>query len=124
MMTLLNHYLHRWQRVANRLLRDPELRDLVESAGSFLAGFGLSAASLGGYMQPFCLGVLCAGLPGWLPAAYALGSALGYWVFWKMQALTLKQSVQQSIGEHIQAEQHQLERQLIQILKQKSKACL
>ena len=87
MMTLLNHYLRRWQRVANRLLRDPDLRDLAESAGSFLAGFGLSAASLGGYMQPFCLGVLCAGLPGWLPAAYALGSVLGYWVFWKMQAL-------------------------------------
>lgn len=87
MMTLLGSYARRWQRVAIRFFRDPDLRGLVHTANSFLAGFCLSAASLGGYLQPFCLGILCAGLPGWLPAAYALGGALGYWVFWQMQGL-------------------------------------
>jgi hypothetical protein len=87
MMTMLGSYLRRWQRTAVRFLRDPDLRGLMQTGGSFLAGFCLSAASLGGYPQPFCLGLLCAGLPGWLPAAYAIGSTLGYWIFWEMQGL-------------------------------------
>ena len=55
--------------------------------GYFFAGFGLSAASLGSHLQPFCLGLLCAGMPGWLPAFFGVGSALGYWVFWGMKGL-------------------------------------
>lgn len=87
MNTLLGSYVRRWQRIAIRFLRDPELRGPLQTGGSFLAGFCLSAASLGGYLQPFCLGILCAGLPGWLPAAYAMGGALGYWIFWQMHGL-------------------------------------
>ena len=87
MMTMLAGYARRWQRTGRRLLADPDLRALLQTAGYFLAGFCLSAASLGSHLQPFCLGILCAGLPGWLPAFYAIGSALGYWVFWGMKGL-------------------------------------
>ena len=87
MMTLLGSYARRWQRVAMRLLRDPDLRVLLRTVASFGTGFCMSAASLGNYLQPFCMAILCVGLPGWLPAAYALGGALGYWVFWQMQGL-------------------------------------
>ena len=87
MITLLGNYLQRWQRMARRLVSDPELRGPLESCGCFLTGFALSAASLGNCLQPFCLGILCAGLPGWLPAVYAIGSALGYWIFWQTYGL-------------------------------------
>ena len=77
MITMLAGYVRRWQRTARRLLADPELQTPLRSIGYFLAGFCLSAASLGSSLQPFCLGLLCAGLPEWLPAVYAIGSALG-----------------------------------------------
>ena len=87
MMTLLGSYLRRWQRTVRRILADPELREPLRSGGYFLTGFCLSAASLGSSLQPFCLGLLCAGLPGWLPALYAMGSVLGYWIFWGVKGL-------------------------------------
>ena len=87
MITMLAGYVRRWQRTARRLLADPELQTPLRSIGYFLAGFCLSAASLGSSLQPFCLGLLCAGLPEWLPAVYAIGSALGYWVFWGTKGL-------------------------------------
>ena len=87
MMTMLGSYLHRWQRTARRILNDPDLKGPLRACGYFLAGFCLSAASLGSSLQPFCLGLLCAGLPGWLPGIYAIGGALGYWVFWGMKGL-------------------------------------
>ena len=87
MMTLLSGYLCRWQQTVDRITSDPELRSLLYSLGAFAAGLCLSAASLAGTLQPFCLSVLCAGLPGWLPMWYALGSALGYWLFWGMKGL-------------------------------------
>lgn len=66
---------------------DPQLRSLLELAGSFLGGFCLSAANFADLPQPFCLGVLCGGLPGWLPMSFALGSSLGYWLFWGTKGL-------------------------------------
>lgn len=65
-----------------RRLQQPQSRFLLAMIGAFFGGFCLSAAALDGRMQPFCLGALCAGLPGWLPMAFALGSSLGYRVFW------------------------------------------
>ena len=76
----------RWHYL-RRQLEDPQIRQLLYLAGSFLGGFCLSAASFGPLPQPFCLGVLCAGLPGWLPMPFALGSALGYWLFWGQRGL-------------------------------------
>lgn len=87
MMMLLGSQVQRWRQTFKRILEDPELRPPLLAAGSFLTGLCLSAASLGNHLQPFCLGVLCAGLPGWLPAWYAIGSALGYWMFWGIKGL-------------------------------------
>ena len=87
MITTLAGYVRRWQRTGRRIMADPELQAPLRSVGYFLAGFCLSAASLGSSLQPFCLGLLCAGLPGWLPAVYAIGAAVGYWVFWGMKGL-------------------------------------
>ncbi len=87
MIILLGSYARKWQRTTMRFLRDPELREPLRAAGAFVVGYCLSAASLGSFLQPFCLGILCAGLPGWLPAWYAMGSALGFWMFWEMAGL-------------------------------------
>ena len=74
--------LRRWKRQFRRLLADSRVQLPMYMAGSFLAGFCLSAASLGNLPQPFCLAVLCAGLSGWLPLTFSLGGCLGYWAFW------------------------------------------
>ena len=87
MMTALDSYVRRWRRTVQKIWADPELREPLMRLGYFFAGFGLSAASLGSHLQPFCLGLLCAGMPGWLPAFFGVGSALGYWVFWGMKGL-------------------------------------
>ena len=87
MMTMLGSYVRRWRRIARRILNDPDLQGPLRAGAYFLSGFCLSAASLGSSLQPFCLGLLCAGLPGWLPGIYAIGCALGYWVFWGMRGL-------------------------------------
>lgn len=71
-----------WQRRLGRYMADPAVRFFVELAAGFLGGFCLSAAGLGNLPQPFCLGVLCAGLPGWLGMAFSVGGSLGYWSFW------------------------------------------
>lgn len=76
-----------WQQFGQRLTDDPVVRPLLGLAVSFLGGFCLSAARLGNVVQPFCLAVLCAGLTGWLPMAFALGSSLGYWFFWGQEGL-------------------------------------
>ena len=87
MMTALDSYVRRWRRTVQKIWADPELREPLKRLGYFFAGFGLSAASLDSHLQPFCLGLLCAGMPGWLPAFFGVGSALGYWVFWGMKGL-------------------------------------
>ena len=61
---------------------EPKLRHPMKLLGCFLAGLCLSAASLGNHAQPIVLGVLCAGLGGWMPIPFASGAALGYWLFW------------------------------------------
>ncbi len=82
MMMVLTSALRRWQRLLRRLLMKQEVRIPAVGAGCFLLGLVLSGASLANYPQPFALGVLCAGLPGWLPVPYTLGAGLGYWLFW------------------------------------------
>ena len=82
--------MRRWKQKIKRQLAEPRLRQCLNMAAAFLAGLVLSAASLGNQYQPFCLAVLCAGLPGWLPLPFALGSSLGFRLFWGsagMQAL-------------------------------------
>lgn len=87
MMMLLGTYIRRWRRILRRIAAESELRTPLQMIGYFLLGLCLSAASLGNYAQPFCIALLCAGLPGWLPMSYAIGGALGYWIFWDVAGL-------------------------------------
>ncbi len=87
MMMVLTSYIRRWQRMLRRFVLKPELKGPAQLAVSFLMGMVLSAASLANTCQPFALGVLCAGLPGWLPLSFTLGSGLGYWLFWEQAGL-------------------------------------
>ena len=77
-MILLGTYLRRWQRLLRRLTLRPMLRRFAQFLLYGLAGFILSAASLGNQPQPFPMALLCAGLPGWLPVSCGLGSVMGY----------------------------------------------
>ncbi len=87
MMLTLGSYVRRGKRVLRRFLSDPKLRLPLKLAGCFLAGMALSAASLGNRPQPVVLGVLCAGIGGWLPIPFGLGAAAGYWLFWGQAGL-------------------------------------
>lgn len=82
MMLLLGSYVRRWRRMLRRVLMTPWVRQSLQLGGYMVLGFCLSAASLGSHVQPLCLAVLCAGLLGWEPVAFATGGALGYWLFW------------------------------------------
>ena len=62
-------------------LRDPVIHRLLTLAAYGAAGFCLSAASLGQQCLPLAMGFVWA-CGGWQAALAALGSALGYWVFW------------------------------------------
>ncbi len=81
-MMMLASYVRRWHRSVRRILRDPELRRPLGMAGCFLLGLVLSAGSLKQIPLPLPLGLLCAGLSGWMPVPFAMGGALGYWLFW------------------------------------------
>ena len=82
MITMLGSYVRQGQRLLRRVLGMQELKLPAAILAWFFAGFGLSAASLGNVMQPICLALLCAGVPGWMPLPFALGSGLGYHLFW------------------------------------------
>lgn len=87
MMITISSYYRRAQRIARRLLTDPRLRLPLRIGACLLAGFVLSAASLGNHAQPLVLALLCAGIGGWMPALIALGAAAGYWAFWGQAGL-------------------------------------
>jgi hypothetical protein len=87
MMITISSYYRRARRIARRLLTDPRLRLPLRVGACLLAGFVLSAASLGNHAQPLVLALLCAGIGGWMPALIALGSAAGYWAFWGQAGL-------------------------------------
>ncbi len=82
MMMVLSSMVRRWHRVLRRFLRQPELKLPAQMLGCFGLGLVFGAASLKNTPQPFALAVLCAGLPGWMPVPFALGSALSYRLFW------------------------------------------
>lgn len=82
MMMSLGTYVRRGQRFFRRWIGDPKLRAAAKGVGMTLAGFILSAASLGNSPQPLPLALLCAGVTGWPALLVALGSAVGYWLLW------------------------------------------
>ena len=81
MMVSLGVYVRRGQRVMKRWLLDPRIHTLVQSTAYLLAGFGISAASLGNRCQPLALGLICA-VTGWPALLIASGSMVGYLFFW------------------------------------------
>ncbi len=82
MLITLGSYVRRGKRVLRRLLAAPWLPLTLRVCGCFVLGFCLSAASLGNRAQPLVLGLLCAGIGGWMPVPVALGASAGYWLFW------------------------------------------
>ena len=80
-MISLQSYVRRGQYTLRRWALDPRIHTLVRCGCYVLAGFLLSAASLGDVALPLCLGLVCA-CSGWSALLCATGSLLGYWAFW------------------------------------------
>ncbi len=81
MMVTLGIYVRRWQRILRRWVSNPRIHELLQGVGYFLAGFCGSAASLGHRLQPIAIALLCA-QTGWPAVLLAIGSSLGYLLFW------------------------------------------
>ena len=77
----VDSYLHRGQNRIRQLAKDPRTGKAGRIAAYAAAGFCLSAASLANSPQTFCLGLISA-FTGWRSLVLALGSAVGYRVFW------------------------------------------
>lgn len=81
MMASLQSYVRRGKYRLRDLALNPKLHLFARAAGHFLAGFGLSAASLENCPIPLSLALTCAST-GWSSALVAAGGALGYRLFW------------------------------------------
>ena len=68
-------------RFWRQLTSQPQFYSLMRGGGCFLAGFCLSAASLHQQFLPLSVGLIC-GLTGVSSLIAAVGSILGYLVFW------------------------------------------
>lgn len=81
MIISLQSYMRKSRHLLRRWALDPRIHSAVQAAVYVLAGFCLSAASLGGFCLPLTMALVCAGT-GWFPLLTAAGGFLGYWVFW------------------------------------------
>lgn len=81
MMISLQSYVRRGKHKLRDLLLDPRLHLYGRAAAHFLAGFGLSAASLNNGPLPLSMGLVCA-CSGWSAVLVAVGGSLGYLFFW------------------------------------------
>lgn len=81
MMVALGIYVRRWQRTLRRWMLSPRFHMLAQTGAYILAGFLLSAASLGNMAQPLTLGLLCA-VSGWPAVLITAGGMAGYLLFW------------------------------------------
>ena len=73
-------YVRRGRRLFRQLIRQPRVLEIAQGMAYPLAGFFLSAASLGNSPQTFCLGLLCAAPAGWSLLLLAAGIG-GLWGF-------------------------------------------
>lgn len=80
-MMSLQTYVNQSRHTLRKWSVDPRLHVWAKNAAHVLAGFCLSAASLGNLAQPLCLGLVCA-LRGWPAVLAAIGGCIGYPVFW------------------------------------------
>lgn len=81
MMTTLNSCLRRGRHTLRRICLDARLQLWAKRCGQFLAGFVMSAASLGSRPQPLALALVITS-SGAGAVMTALGAGLGYLVFW------------------------------------------
>ena len=81
-MVSFQSYVRRGRRIFRQLTLQPRVLGILQGAAYALAGFFLSAASLGSFPQTFSLGLLCAAPAGWPLLLLATGSAGGYIFFW------------------------------------------
>ena len=80
-MVSVQSYVRKGRHMLRRWALNPRIHIAAQGIASVLSGFFLSAASLGGYAQPFAAGLVCA-LSGWSAALAALGGSVGYLLFW------------------------------------------
>ena len=80
-MTTIQSYVRRGRHVLRRMVVNPRVHMVFRGGGYFVAGFALSAASLGQGLLPLGLALVCA-CGGWSAVLGALGSAVGYRIFW------------------------------------------
>ena len=80
-MATLQTYIRKGRHTLRKYAYDPRVYIAARCLGYSLAGFCLSAASIGGYCQPIAMGLVCA-CSGWSAAMAAIGGGLGYLVFW------------------------------------------
>ena len=83
---MISSYVHQSQITLRRWALDPRVHRLARGGIHSLAGFCLSAASLGQGMLPLVMGLVWA-CRGWRAVLVAAGGALGYGVFWSSGSL-------------------------------------
>jgi len=81
MMVSLQSYMRRGQHLLRKWSVNPRLHALARAVAHLAAGFVLSAASLGQSAMPIAMGLVCA-CSGWSAVLAAVGSAVGYRLFW------------------------------------------
>ena len=81
MMITLQAYATQGKRKLKEFSADPRAQLGIRAAAYTLAGFLLSAASLGNVALPLAMGLVCA-CTGWPAVLSALGASLGYLTFW------------------------------------------
>lgn len=86
MMVSLQSYAQKGKYKLRDLLMIPKVQLYGRGVLWFLAGFGLSAASLDHKLMPLPAGLMF-GCGGWPATLAALGGSLGYTVFWGRQGL-------------------------------------
>ena len=80
-MISIGSYVRRGNHILRRWAVDPRVHGAARGAVHLLAGFGLSAASLGNNVMPLALGFLCT-CTGWPAVLAFLGGCAGYLLFW------------------------------------------
>ena len=86
MLTTMETWLRRSQRMVHKLALDPRIQSGARVAAWGGSGFFLSAASLSGGFQPLALGLATA-VTGWRALVAAFGAAVGYRLFWGSDGL-------------------------------------
>lgn len=81
-MISIQSYVQKGQHTLRQWIRQPQLQRLIGPGIHSLAGFFLSAASAASRPLPLAMGLIC-GSGGWLSLAAALGSLVGYTLYWQ-----------------------------------------